>query len=87
MTRRENDLRIRPGRNRDNGRGAAKPKSFVGQVMRAARKAGHTGTGFGGAKGSGGSRFGRGRSAAAQFGHDAAAGGLKKACVLHAPRL
>ena len=64
MTRRENDLRIRPGRIRDNGRGAAKPKSFVGQVMRAARKAGYTGRGFAGAKGNGGSRFGRGRSAA-----------------------
>jgi hypothetical protein len=64
MTRRENDLRIRPGRIRDKGRGAARPKSFVGQVMRAARKAGNTGRGFGGAKGSGGSRFGRGRSAA-----------------------
>ncbi|HEY4987645.1 MAG TPA: DUF3363 domain-containing protein [Bradyrhizobium sp.] len=63
MNRRENDLRVRPGRIRDKGRGAAKPKSFVGQVMRAARKAGHTGRGFGGEKGSGGSRFGRGRSA------------------------
>ena len=40
------------------------PKSFVGQVMRAARKAGHTGKGFGRHEGNTGSRFGRGRSAA-----------------------
>ena len=57
------DLRIRPGRIRDRGRGAARPKSFVGQVMRAARKAGHTGSGFGQESRSSGSRFGRGRSA------------------------
>jgi type IV secretory pathway VirD2 relaxase len=60
---RDDDLRIRPGRIRDKGRGAARPKSFVGQVMRAAKKAGHAGTGFG-RQGSTGSRFGRGRSAA-----------------------
>ena len=47
MNPRDNDLHIRPGRIRDGGRGAARPKSFVGQVMRAARKAGHTGKGFG----------------------------------------
>ncbi|MFZ2158085.1 MAG: DUF3363 domain-containing protein [Bradyrhizobium sp.] len=64
MNPRDNELRIRPGRIRDHGRGAAKPKSFVGQVMRAARKAGHTGRGFGREKGSSGFRFGRGRSAA-----------------------
>src|SRR5882724_9501144 len=58
------DLRIRPGRIRDRGRSAARPKSFVGQVMRAARKAGHTGRGFGREQGSTASRFGRGRSAA-----------------------
>jgi type IV secretory pathway VirD2 relaxase len=64
MSRRENDLRIRPGRIRDGGRSAARPKSFVGQVMRAARTAGHTGKGFGGQGRSTGSSFGRGRSAA-----------------------
>jgi len=64
MKSREDDLRIRPGRIRDKGRGAAKPKSFVGQVMRAARKAGHTGKGFGREGRNSGSRFGRGRSAA-----------------------
>ena len=64
MKSREDDLRIRPGRIRDKGRGAARPKSFVGQVMRAARKAGHTGKGFGREGRNSGSRFGRGRSAA-----------------------
>ncbi len=64
MKQPDNDLRIRPGRIRDGGRGAARPKSFVGQVMRAARKAGHTGKGFGRQERSSGSRFGRGRPAA-----------------------
>jgi type IV secretory pathway VirD2 relaxase len=63
MSEHDNDLRIRPGRIRDVGRGATKSKSFVGQVMRAARKAGHTGKDFG-RQGNSGSRFGRGRSAA-----------------------
>ena len=57
MTRRDDDLRIRPGRIRD--------KSFVGQVMRAAKKAGHVGKRFGEGKTSGTrSQFGRGRRAA-----------------------
>jgi type IV secretory pathway VirD2 relaxase len=61
---RDDELRVRPGRIRDRGRGAAKPKTFVGEVMRAAKRAGHVGTGFG-LRGRGtGSRFGRGRSAA-----------------------
>jgi type IV secretory pathway VirD2 relaxase len=64
MNRDDGDLRIRPGRIRDRGRSWTKPKSFVGQVMRAARKAGHTGKGFGRDGRSAGSRFGRGRSAA-----------------------
>jgi type IV secretory pathway VirD2 relaxase len=64
MSQHDNDLRVRPGRIRDRGRGAARPKSFVGQVMRAARKAGHTGKGFGRQGRSTGSHFGRGRSAA-----------------------
>jgi type IV secretory pathway VirD2 relaxase len=64
MKPRDHEVRVRPGRIRDKGRGAVKPKSFVGQVMRAARKAGHTGKGFGREGRRGGSRFGRGRSAA-----------------------
>ena len=66
MSDRENDLRIRPGRIRDRGPGARKAKSFVGQVLRATTKAGHTGTRFGGGARSGnGSTFGRGRFASA----------------------
>jgi type IV secretory pathway VirD2 relaxase len=61
---RDDELRIRPGRIRDKGRSAAKPKTFVGEVMRAAKKAGHVGTGFGRQGRNTGSRFGRGRSAA-----------------------
>ena len=62
MTTREDDLRVRPGRIRDGGR-TARPKSFVGQVMRAAQKAGQLGPRLGARKGH--STFGRGRSAAA----------------------
>jgi type IV secretory pathway VirD2 relaxase len=57
MRERDDDLRIRPGRTRD--------KTFVGQVMKAAKKAGHIGKSFGGNKaGASRSRFGRGRRAA-----------------------
>ena len=62
MSNRDNDLRIRPGRIRDRGTRGQKAKSFVGQVMRAAKKAGHTGYRFSGPKQHGrSSRFGRGR--------------------------
>ena len=62
MSNRDNDLRIRPGRIRDRGTRGQKAKSFVGQVMRAAKKAGHTGYRFSGPKQYGrSSRFGRGR--------------------------
>lgn len=64
MRQPSDDLRIRPGRIGDRGRGAARPRGFVGEVMRAARKAGHTGRGFGREGRNSGSRFGRGRSAA-----------------------
>ena len=64
MSPSDSDLRIRPGRIRDGGRRAARQKSFIGQVMRAARKAGHTGQGFGPTSRSSSSRFGRGRAAA-----------------------
>jgi type IV secretory pathway VirD2 relaxase len=61
----DDDLRIRPGRIRDRGPSTRKPKSFVGQVVRAAKKAGHTGRGFGRAAGATRhSTFGRGRRAA-----------------------
>ncbi|MCQ9156825.1 relaxase/mobilization nuclease domain-containing protein [Acidomonas methanolica] len=64
MPTRDDSLTVRPGRIRHGGQGA-RPKSFVGEVMRAAKRAGHTGTRFGAkGKGGGGSRFGRGRRAA-----------------------
>jgi len=65
MSTRDNDVRIRPGRIRDGTRRAGKSKSFVGRVMRAAKRAGHTGKGFG-RRGGNKSRstFGRGRQAA-----------------------
>jgi type IV secretory pathway VirD2 relaxase len=65
MIRRDDDFRVRPGRIRDSHRGARRPKTFVGEVMRAAKKAGHIGQSFGRSKpGTGGSRFGRGRRTA-----------------------
>lgn len=64
MKRPHDDLRIRPGHIRDHGRGARQSKSFVGQVIRAARKAGHTGRGFGPSRRNANSSFGRGRVAA-----------------------
>lgn len=65
MTARDDELRIRPGRVRDGGRGGGKPQSFVGQVMRAARKAGHSGPGLGRGARRSASGFGRGRAVAA----------------------
>jgi len=67
MTTRDDDLNVRPGRIGDTRAPTRRARSFVGQVMRAVRKAGHTGPGFGGgARGSSRSRFGRGRAASAQ---------------------
>lgn len=68
MSGRDNDVRIRPGRIRDRGPGAKRTQSFVGKVMRAARKAGHTGYKFGGSTRAPRSTFGRGRFAAAARG-------------------
>ena len=64
MKRCDDELRLRPGRIRDRGRRAARPKTFVGEVMRAARKTGYTGKGFGRANRGSSSSFGRGRSTA-----------------------
>jgi len=62
----KDDIRIRPGRIKDRGPSGRKAQSFVGQVMRAARKAGHTGHGFTRRTASSGrSAFGRGRFASA----------------------
>ena len=65
MTTHDDELRIRPGLIQHGNKGTKPPKSFVGEVMRAAKKAGHTGKSFRGAGGSKGrSTFGRGRRAA-----------------------
>jgi len=65
MTSSDDDIQIRPGRIRHGNRGGKRPKSFVAEVMRAAKKAGHVGRTFRqGGKGKGRSSFGRGRRAA-----------------------
>ena len=64
MTVGDSDLRIRPGRIRSTR--APKPKSFINQVLRAAKKAGHTsGQAAAGRRSAayGRSTFGRGRLA------------------------
>lgn len=68
MKSRDDDFTPRPGRIRHGGQGAKKAKSFVGEVMRAAKKAGHRGQTFSrSGAGSGRSTFGRGRRAALSF--------------------
>jgi len=52
MTKRDDDLRVRPGRIQHGNKGGKRPLTFVGEVMRAAKKAGHTGKNFRGASGS-----------------------------------
>ena len=64
MTIPDDSLRIRPGRIRHGNRGTRSPKTFVGEVMRAAKKAGHVGNGFRSGRSHGRSSFGRGRRAA-----------------------
>ena len=60
MSERDDSIRIRPGSIRDKGPSPKRAQSFVGQVMQAARKAGHTGYRFTGPR-RGGSNFGRGK--------------------------
>ena len=60
----DSDLRVRPGR--IGSTRAPKPKSFINQVLRSAKRSGHVGTGGGPgrkASGYGRSSFGRGRIA------------------------
>jgi hypothetical protein len=47
MTTRDDDFNPRFGRIRHGSQGARRPKTFVGEVMRAAKKAGHRGRTFG----------------------------------------
>ena len=64
MTRRDDNLRIRPGRIRDGGKTSQQSTRFVNEVMRAARQSGHTGYRIGsGSNRSGNASFGRGRFA------------------------
>jgi type IV secretory pathway VirD2 relaxase len=68
MTTRVDDIALRPGRIRHGNQRARRPDSFVVEVMRAAKKAGHVGKSFrnrSGAKNR--STFGRGRRAAASL--------------------
>ena len=65
MTTRDDDFNPHPGRIHHGNHGVKRPKSFVGEVMRAAKKAGHRGQAFRRSGGSAGrSTFGRGRRAA-----------------------
>jgi hypothetical protein len=65
MTTRDDDFNPRPGRIRHGNQAARRPKSFAGEVMRAAKKAGHRGRTFGPNSGTAGrSTFGRSRRAA-----------------------
>ena len=65
MTTGDDDFNPRPGRIHHGNQGAKRPKSFVGEVMRAANKAGHRGRTFRRSSGTAGrSTFGRGRRAA-----------------------
>ena len=65
MNTRDDDFDPRPGSIHHGNQGAKPPKSFVGEVMRAAKKAGHRGQTFRRSGGSAGrSTFGRGRRAA-----------------------
>ena len=68
MASRDDDLRVQPGRIRHGNKGARKSKSYVAQVMRAAKKAGHTGSRFAGGSRGGRSTFGRGGKAARSLG-------------------
>jgi type IV secretory pathway VirD2 relaxase len=65
MTTRDDDFNPRSGPIRHGSQGARRPKTFVGEVMRAAKKAGHRGRAFGqSGRTVGRSTFGRGRRAA-----------------------
>jgi type IV secretory pathway VirD2 relaxase len=64
MSTGDDDIQVRPGRIHHGNRGAKRPQTFVGEVMRAAKKAGHVGSSFRSNQGRSRSRFGRGRRAA-----------------------
>jgi type IV secretory pathway VirD2 relaxase len=65
MTMHDDDFNPHPGRIHHGNQGAKRPKSFIGEVMRAAKKAGHRGQTFKRSSGTASrSTFGRGRRAA-----------------------
>jgi hypothetical protein len=64
MTARGDDIQIRPGRIRRGDRGGKRPQTFVGEVIQAAKKAGHVGDSFHSSQDRSRSRFGRGTRAA-----------------------
>ncbi len=64
MTMRNDELRVKPGRIRHGNHGGKSPKTFVAEVMRAAKKAGHVGNSFRSGRSRSRSSFGRGRRAA-----------------------
>jgi type IV secretory pathway VirD2 relaxase len=68
MSQRDDDVHLRPSRIKHGRQGARRSMTFVGEVVRAAKKAGHVGSSFGRTK-TGGNRstFGRGRRAAASL--------------------
>jgi len=65
VSRRDDELRIRLGRIRDRGRNSHRPDTFIGEVMQAARKAGHVGESFG--RGRAGTSLALGAGAARRF--------------------
>jgi len=64
MSTSDDDIQVRPGHIHHGNRGAKRPQTFVGEVMRAAKKAGHVGSSLRSNQGRSRSRFGRGRRAA-----------------------
>jgi type IV secretory pathway VirD2 relaxase len=65
LSTRDDEVRVKLGRIRDRGGGRCKPDTFIGEVMRAAKNAGHVGNSFARATvDPQRSRFGRGRGAA-----------------------
>jgi len=76
MSQRDDDLRVRPGR--IGNRGGGKQKTFVHQVLRAAKRTGGEAGGWGRGGRSGRSGFGRGRSS---FGRSRLLGSQRRVLV------
>ncbi len=83
MTDDEHEFRVRPGRIRQDARGSKRLRSFIGEVTRAARAAGHTGKTFGSRSRAGRSTFGRGRRAAMALSRSSRRVAVKARVVRH----